>query len=210
MEFKGFMGWFYVAADWITKLAYVNLLWVVFTLLGGIVLGIMPATVAMFATLKAQLQTSRESPVSSVFIQNYKQEFWKSNRLGMILVVVGALLVLDLRFFNQMAQSSLFLVLKYITVGILAVYLFTVMYVFPVFVTYKMPLSRILQVSIFIAATRPIRSILMLIFGFAFTFILSFMHALFILFIGSGLAILMLLNATGVFKTLDRRFFPER
>ncbi|MCL6574133.1 MAG: DUF624 domain-containing protein, partial [Bacillus sp. (in: Bacteria)] len=38
----------HLISTWISNLVYINILWLTFTLLGGIISGIFPATIAMF------------------------------------------------------------------------------------------------------------------------------------------------------------------
>src|SRR5699024_1499262 len=74
----------YNILEWITKFAYVNLLWFVFTLAGGIILGFYPATVAMFAMVRDWLRGKSDLPVLKTYWNYYKTDFFKSNLLGLI------------------------------------------------------------------------------------------------------------------------------
>ncbi len=56
MVFGGWKGKLYWVVEWITLLAVLQLLWTGLTLLGLVLFGISPATVAMFTTLRKRLQ----------------------------------------------------------------------------------------------------------------------------------------------------------
>lgn len=52
MQLGSFSNVVYTICDWIARLAYINLLWILFTLSGFVVFGFFPATIAMLATLR--------------------------------------------------------------------------------------------------------------------------------------------------------------
>src|SRR5436190_181234 len=52
MQLGSFSNAVYTFCDWIARLAYINLLWILFTLSGFVVFGFFPATIAMLATLR--------------------------------------------------------------------------------------------------------------------------------------------------------------
>ena len=60
-------------------MAYANALWVLFSLLGLIVLGIAPATVALFSITKDWAKKDWDQPVFQTFWQTYKTEFFRAN-----------------------------------------------------------------------------------------------------------------------------------
>lgn len=84
--------------EWIWRLALVNLLWVGLTLAGGIVLGLFPATAAVYVVLRAWLvhPEQRDIPVAHAMVRAWRAVFWKANLLGWILAVVGGLLAAGL------------------------------------------------------------------------------------------------------------------
>ncbi|MFF0345461.1 YesL family protein [Kribbella sp. NPDC004875] len=86
-----------VACDWVARLAWLNLLWLVTTLAGGIVLGAFPATAAMYAVLR-RWQTdpvSREQRTARLFWAEVRADLLRANLLGYAVVLVGLLLVAD-------------------------------------------------------------------------------------------------------------------
>lgn len=93
MDTTGMTGKLYQACQWISRLAYLNLLWLIFISVGLVIFGVAPSTVAMFTIIRKWIQGEREMPIFSTFIEIFKREFWTSNRLkgGM-----GPLLKLEL------------------------------------------------------------------------------------------------------------------
>ncbi|KPC99769.1 hypothetical protein LR69_02005 [Geobacillus sp. BCO2] len=83
-------GKLYRACEWITRLAYINLLWLVFTVFGLVILGIAPATVALFTIVRKWLLFhDHDVPVLKTFVRTYKGEFWRANRIGLLLMAAA-------------------------------------------------------------------------------------------------------------------------
>lgn len=54
---------FSVISDWIIRLVWTNLVWLFLVLIGGIVLGFMPATVALFTITRKWARGDLDVPV---------------------------------------------------------------------------------------------------------------------------------------------------
>src|SRR5690625_7635570 len=86
---EGFALKYYRFTVWVVRLVYVNLLWILFTVIGLGVLGIMPATAAMFAVVRKWLRGEDDFPIFTTYKDAYKEEFLKANLLGYILAIIG-------------------------------------------------------------------------------------------------------------------------
>src|SRR5690625_7886567 len=93
-------GRFMKVCEVISRMAYVNLLWIFFTILGLGVLGIIPATVSLFTITRKWVMSEQDIPVFKTFWQTYRKEFIKSNMLGVILFEIVFLLYIDLAFLS--------------------------------------------------------------------------------------------------------------
>ncbi|OJF94729.1 YesL family protein [Alkalibacterium sp. 20] len=94
------------ALDWLVTLAYLNLLWLGFSLLGLIVFGIGPATFAVHSIVKKKL---KQGDLSHVFTK-FKNEFKKYSKDGNIyfgLVTAASLFIyVDIRVIQALPQNS--------------------------------------------------------------------------------------------------------
>ncbi|WP_163536305.1 YesL family protein [Gracilibacillus sp. YIM 98692] len=63
-------------------LAYINALWILFTLAGLIVFGFFPATTAMYAVFRKRVMGDESIKVFRLFWSTYRREFIKGNKLG--------------------------------------------------------------------------------------------------------------------------------
>lgn len=58
---------------WVMRLAYLNVLWILFSLAGLVVFGLMPATAAMFTVAREWAKGNTDAPVFSVFFGRLKR-----------------------------------------------------------------------------------------------------------------------------------------
>ena len=70
--------------EWIWRFMILNFLWVIFMVAGGVVLGIMPSTVATFYILRKWVQGNFDIPIFKTFKDVYKKEFINSNKCGFV------------------------------------------------------------------------------------------------------------------------------
>jgi uncharacterized membrane protein YesL len=161
MELNGLAGRLYRVCEWIMNLAYINLLWILFTLCGFVAAGMWPATVAMFAVMRKWLQ-GEDVPVFRTYWGYYKQEFVKGNALGYILSAVGILLWFDLRWFLTF-DSPLSEVFTVVTLVMGLLYAFTSLYLYPVYVHFEMPFFHYFRATLLIGMSHPFSTILMVV-----------------------------------------------
>ena len=160
MVANGLMGGFYRLSEWVMRLAYVNILWMIFTLLGAIVLGIGPATAGMFAVIRKMVMGDDDISVFKIFWSTYRKEFKRANILTFLVVILGFILYFDSRFF-QSQEGMFFYLLRYFTLGLFIMYLLVLFYIFPLFAHYQMKILHYLRSALLFAFMQPIITILM-------------------------------------------------
>ncbi|SER28256.1 Uncharacterized membrane protein YesL [Gracilibacillus ureilyticus] len=115
---------------WINKLAFLNLLWVAFTLLGLIAFGLFPATSAALGVVRKWLMGDLNIRIWPTFKKIYREEFKYSNIIGWIIIILG--IILYLNFLSiQAAQGDLLFVIPFAFYFILFLYFTIVIWVFP-------------------------------------------------------------------------------
>lgn len=169
--------------EWITKFAYVNLLWIIFTFVGGIVFGFYPSTIAMFAIVRDWLQGRSDLPVLKSFWEHYKSNFWKSNLLGIFINVFFAFIAIDIYYIqiNTNEQLAWTYVPLFAFMFIVIMYLF---YIFPSFVHYDLKVVPLLKNAFLIMLISPIYTFFMIVCLAAIFFIMRMIPALFFIFGG--------------------------
>jgi uncharacterized membrane protein YesL len=203
MGVTGWAGRLYSISEWIMRLAYVNLLWIFFTLAGLILFGFVPATVGMFTVVRKWIMGEEDIPVFKTFWQAYRSEFINANLLGLYLVMIGFIIYFDLRFF-QAQNGILFLVLFYVSIGIFFIYLTSLLFFFPVFVHYDLKGVKYIKQSFLIAISHPFQSILMVVGVLAGYYIMMLFPGLIPFFGVSVLAYVLMSMAYRIFTKIER------
>lgn len=133
--------------------AYLNLLWIAFTLLGGVVFGLGPATVAAY-TLARRRDRGELFPTATEFWRIFRQEFIRGSALVLPVVLVGFVLVANLAATEGALWVATFVALVALA-GIGS-------YLVPLYVHYNLPLRAYLPKASLLALTRPAASVLLL------------------------------------------------
>jgi uncharacterized membrane protein YesL len=171
----------YTILEWITRFAYLNLLWIVFTLAGAILFGIYPSTTAMFAVMRKWLRGHSDLPVFSTFWSYYKKDFWKSNHLGIYASIIFLFIFIDLFYIQSRASELMTWTHIPIFVCIL-LFIFLLFYLFPVFAHYDLPVLSIYKQAFLMMLISPVQLFLIAICLVAFLFINTTFPALAFIF----------------------------
>ena len=119
------------------KIAYVNLLWILFSLLGFIVLGVVPSSVALLTVVRKWIMEDVDIPLFKTFSSAYRKEFLKSNLFGLIFLIVY--LILSVNFQYMMQVDGILQVVVGVALVINAILFFvTLVYFFPVYIHYQL------------------------------------------------------------------------
>lgn len=203
MPYSGLMGFLYNIMNWIMRLAYVNILWIFFTMVGMIVFGFVPATSAMFAVTREWLRGRTDAPVFKTFWRSYKKGFFKANMIGLILIAIAYVLYIDLmyiRTLNDLLATILIAVLITLSIG----YVILSLYIFPVFVHYKLSIFKYLKVAFMIGLASPLSTILM-VAGIAIVyFLIKLVPGIIPFFSGSLLSVAIMWPANMAIRKVDK------
>lgn len=197
-------GSFYTLCSWITKIAYVNLLWIVFSIAGLLVFGIMPATIAICTVVRKWFLKEAEFAIFPVFVTTYKQEFISANKLGMLLWLTIGLLLADFLFLQSVGG----LIQVIFTVPlIIVIFLLTaiILYIFPVYVHFEQSFFLQIKNALLIALVNPLHLFLMMITICAVSVIYWLLPSLIPFFGVSLITVLMMFFALKSFASLESR-----
>lgn len=147
--------------EWIIKFAYIQLLWVCFSVLGVVIFGIFPATAAMFAVMRKWLMGETDIPVLKSFFEFYKENFIKGNVLGFILSIIAFTLFIDFQLLNQ-ASGIVIRLLFYLLLAITFMFIITSLYTFPMLVRSNFSVLQVLKNSFFIMIVSPLSTIMII------------------------------------------------
>ncbi|WP_163539705.1 DUF624 domain-containing protein [Gracilibacillus sp. YIM 98692] len=203
MQLGAFSGAIYTFCTWFYRLAFINVLWILFTILGLGIFGFFPATIAMLATLR-QYINQQEVAVFPTFWQYYKREFIQSNKLGVVIMAIGLILFINIQFIRttDIAISEFI----YISAIIISCFYFLVIcYLLASYVEFDLNVRTHIKNSILIAMYNPLAS-LFIIFGFAAVYYaVTFISGLGIFFSVSILGMVILSSAKLAYRKIEKK-----
>ncbi|RLQ94637.1 YesL family protein [Falsibacillus albus] len=196
-------GTFYSLFVWITRFAYLQLLWLLFMLAGGIIFGFYPSTNAMFAIVRDWLRGKTDEPLFRSFASYFKREFWKSNRLGFIITAFVLLIVLDFVYFQMTGNTQLSWT-KVPLFAFMLLFLLFLLYLFPSFAHFDLSVRQLLKQTLLIMLVKPFHSMLMLLSFFCLFLLMYFVPALGFIFGGSSYTFITMSISLHAFNSLQR------
>ncbi|XKI12657.1 DUF624 domain-containing protein [Sporosarcina sp. ANT_H38] len=146
--------------NWLAKLVYLQILWIVFTILGLVAFGIMPATTAMFYVIRKWIEKDPNIPIFDTFYKSYRADFLKSNGLGIALIGIGIFLYYDYTISKLEIGIP---VLHFLIMVISFFYFIFLLYFFPVFARYNMKPFEQFRKSFYLSISRPLETFAMII-----------------------------------------------
>ncbi|MFJ7976710.1 YesL family protein [Peribacillus sp. NPDC096379] len=194
----------YVVCDWIIRLLYLNLLWIVFTIAGLVIAGIFPATVALFSVLKEWIHEGKNVRVFNVFLNIYRKEFLKANRLGIILFFISIVFYTDWLFTNQLS-GTLGMITKGVLLGSGFVFGITLLYVVPVYLQVDGKVFTTIKLAFLIGIIYPHYTFIMML-SVASLMLISFLLPMAgFLFFASGLGCVLMFFSMHLIRKIGDR-----
>jgi uncharacterized membrane protein YesL len=196
---------FQEASEWIVRLVWSNFLWIAFTVVGAGVFGIMPATVALFTVTRKWKLKEFDFSIRKLFIATYKKEFVRSNATGMVFVIIGVLLYLDLKIAEGM-QGTISVVL-YVFIGfIILLFVNMVIHFFPLYVHYHYSVKEYIKQSFIISLISPTSTFLIAIGLFFIGYLLANMPGLIPFLLGVLPAYWIMIVCLNRFHALEKQY----
>lgn len=197
-------SYIYLALEWVTRFAYLNLLWVLFTLLGGVLFGFYPATTSMFAVCREWLKGNSDLPLFQSFWGFYKKDFLKSNLLGIFVSVFLVFIVLDIFYIQASPDQQLDWTYAPLFAFMLIFTLF-LFYLFPAFVHYNIKIPLIIKNAFLLMLVNPAATAVIILCLVSLFFIMRLLPALAFLFGGSVYAFLTMWMAMYAFNKTHKK-----
>lgn len=139
-----------------------NFFWTIFTVLGGVVFGIMPATIATFYMLRKWVQGDLDLPIFKTFKDVYKKEFVSANKCGVFFLIVFTFLIIDLNILYQI-DATYSTVLYILVSAVLFFVTIAFVYFFPTYVHFDLTLKGYIKNSFVLSLASPMQTILIII-----------------------------------------------
>ncbi|UYO34900.1 YesL family protein [Bacillus zhangzhouensis] len=163
MDHDGSMSRMLRMCEWIMRLAYTNLLWLLFTILGLGIFGLMPATTALFSVMRKWIQGHEQVNVSRTFWKVYREEFVRSNIIGVMLFIIGTIIYVDLAYIYP--TSWLLHVLRFFIYIFGFLFIVSLFYIFPLLAHYDWKKRLYLKFSLLLGVSYLQYTLSMLVFS---------------------------------------------
>ena len=200
---NGFVNGYYQFSLWAMRLAYVNILWFVFTLVGLFFFGLMPATAGMFAVVRKWVSGDTDIKIFQTFRKSYSKEFFKANLLGYLLAGVGYLLYIELQILRAQ-ENMVYFVASYGVIALYLVLLIVLLYSFPIFVHFNVNALQNIKWAFVIGVIHPVLTIAMIaILGLVHYVAFMTIPALLFFFGGSVTAFILTWGASKTFTKYE-------
>ncbi|MER2059767.1 MAG: YesL family protein [Niallia sp.] len=201
---SGFANSIYRGSDMIMKLAYLNLLWIGFSLLGGIILGVFPATVALFTVIRKWIMGNKDISIFQTFWQCYKRDFVGINVIGLVLGIIGFVLAVDIYYFssiNSLLSKSILIIF-----GILSLfYLITILYLIPTYVHFELKGFQYVKYALILGITNIGGTIVIILGCVAVTFVYMKLPATLLFFSMSVIGVIVMWPAYRGFLKINNQ-----
>ena len=222
MEMKGAMGGLYKVTEWITRIAFSNILWVLcsspflfilFTkflmmtqtpdahneqILSNWILGILapfllfPATAALFTVVRKWVMGDPDIPIFKTFFKGYKENYKQAMIGGIVYTLLFVIMYVDYTVY--MTQLKGFQLVGIVMLVLLLVLFVSMFNFFSMAVHYEMKTRQLLKNAILLTLIRPFRVFSTLAGSAILVFIGMKMFVLFIFFLFSLMALLAFFN----------------
>ncbi|MFC0560892.1 YesL family protein [Halalkalibacter alkalisediminis] len=187
MNFSGFTGFINETCEWLMRLAFLNILWVLFTVLGFGIFGWAPATAAMFSVLRNRFFAEEEFSTIHMFRTVYKEEFVKSNVIGLFMVGGSWSLYYSLSTLIYL-QSSVMILFGTIFFIFAILFFIVCLFIFPVFSHYQTTFRNYFRYSLMLGLSH-LHICLLMVVGLGITYILFTSFPGLMLFYGISLPV---------------------
>ncbi|KGA97439.1 hypothetical protein AJ85_08610 [Alkalihalobacillus alcalophilus ATCC 27647 = CGMCC 1.3604] len=203
MELSGMWGSFYRISVVISKMAYVNLLWIAFTLVGFVVLGVAPATVALFTITRDWAKKDWDQPVFKTFWQTYREEFWRANGAGIAFFAIGFLLYWNFTLFA--GAGVVMLIVRGLLLIITVLFGCMLVLFFPTYVSFHLKGLHRVRAALLIACGHPYHLILIAVSLFILQSIFMFIPGLILFFAAASVAYIISWISHRIFEAMKQK-----
>lgn len=134
---------------------YLNVLWILFTLLGFGFFGLFPATIVMFDILREWHIKQNDPKLFPYFFKKYKRVFLKANLFAGLFYLTGQTLLMFLQILQANAGVG-YAVSSGIIFGMLMIFIVVLIYFFPIFSHFDLSFFTYIKWCLVISIGHPI------------------------------------------------------
>lgn len=187
----------YLLAVWISRLAIVNVLWIIFTIFGLGIFGFGPATAAMSSVISRWISSDQSFSVFRHFTNVYRNQFLKTNLIFLSSALIGAVLVYNY-FFIQANNLPFFYSVITIVMGM--THLLISITIIPLYINNHVSILELFKTSALFVIGYPLNSLVIVLAISGLILIQLFMPGLLFFFSGSAITFVVVLRIQKVLE----------
>ncbi|TXL61089.1 DUF624 domain-containing protein [Cerasibacillus terrae] len=173
----------YRIGEWVARLAYINFLWMMCTIIGLGLFGFFPATAASFAVFRKWfLDEDKDFYIGKTYWGYFKENLKTANILGYMLLLIGLFLYFDLRFFQTAISHPIFSLISAVFLVLIFLFFIVLLIIFPIFVHYDFKMKDYLKYSLILIIGHPFHTAKVLLSFIVVYLIYSHIPILFFMF----------------------------
>ena len=191
----------------ITHLLYLNFLWIFFSVLGLVIFGIFPATVALFSVCRQLIRGVEDVRITTFFWTTYKKEFIKANSFGVMFMVFYFILYID--FFMIFQWGGFLHYLFWPLVLITLILTMITLFFFPVYVHFQLPYWQYFKQAFLCSVVSPMTIIAIVFYTLLIYILFNIVPGAIPLIAVSLLAMMMMHTALNAFNKIAQQQSTE-
>lgn len=156
----------YVGFDFLYRLIYLNLLWILFTAIGFILFGFGPSTIALYSITRKWLQKDlgKDKDEFLYFWKEYKAHFKTGNSVGLGVAILFYMLLVNYRYTNFRAEM-IYILINSATLLILLFFSLFLAYLLSLYVHYELEWKDYFVKALTLSYLQPLPSLLLIFWG---------------------------------------------
>lgn len=204
-EHSGMRG-FQTIFEWTVRLAYLNILWILFSLIGLGIFGVGPATISLFAIVRKIHRDGTDISIWKEFNHTYRSNFWRANGLMLVLIPIYIFIYMDYTLIRMFPENFLIDNIVFPAVVILSILILVLTcYLFAVFVHYELSFWGNFKYAVLISIVFPLHTIMMVLGLFIFSIMVFLFPALSIFYLISVPALIIQMCGLKAFEKLPKQ-----
>ncbi len=160
--------------DILYKLMMINIIWFFMTIIGLGVLTIFPATIGLFVLVGTLIEQS-DFPLLTSFFAVFKKEYFKSQKIFFVLLIVGLVLYFNIRIYYEVMGdlNLIYSIGFFLTLVLILLYLFILSHIFMVYLYFpNFKTFQTLKYAFLFSLAYPIRSLFLVIINGTLIFVI--------------------------------------
>lgn len=201
-EHSGMRG-FQTILEWIVRLAYLNILWILYSLIGLGIFGIGPATISLFAVVRKINRDGTDISIWKEFNYTYRSNFLRANGLMLVLIPIYVFIYMNYAIIRILPASFLMDNIVFPAVVILSILIFVLTcYLFAVFVHFELSFWGNFKHAFLVSIVFPLHTVTIVFTVFIFSIIVFLFPAVSIFYLISVPTLIIQMCALKAFGKL--------